>query len=528
MHGHIGASLGAIGVVIAIIAAAMAGLGAPWWAWTGFAIWGLLWVTAASGLSDEASRKFLSGTLRKSTFTQIYTTLARRNVMGIWNRVCDPAPDTASLPTFFHAALTWRLYDRALLIAVAYPILLLVGQWVIKGDEGRVGSFVVLAAADFWPQRAKVVLLLLFFVIATLHVLRTPKTQRIRRLKTLGLLAGALLFFQIVAISRAEVGELTRLLAVALLLILAAGATVIARAVTESTRPETIAAGYALAAAPSATGIAALAVVMALALPVTILLFIALGAIVLIYFCTGMLVAYFDTRKKQRLIRFGIGALVACQLPIIAIVLDWSAVSTDRRSLFLFLAMLPLFNALFDVVSYAVTLSLIRRGLRSRLPFLWGLADLGLACVLLLGLGATLVAVIHGLNLAAGVPFLDLPALFEGVQDDPWAYVWLYLMLFSTLLPTLLHGLLSLLGLQGIWPLGLRRPVAGWVAAAPASPLHAIRASLGLSLIWALPLLGLAGVLWGIWHYAQPLLMDGLQLYLDGLLWIATHPVGAI
>jgi hypothetical protein len=211
-----------------------------------------------------------------------------------------------------------------------------------------------------------------------------------------------------------------------------------------------------------------------------------------------------------------------------ATTLDWGEVPEDRRSLFLFLAVLPLINALFDVVSYAVTLTLIRRGLRAKLPFLFGLADLGLACVLLLGLGATLVAVIHGLNLAAGVPFVDLPALFEGVQADPWAYLWLYLMLFSTLLPTLLHGVLSLLGLQGIWTLGLRRPVAGWVDAAPASPLHAIRASLGLSLIWALPLLGLAGVLWGIWHFGQPLLMDGLQLYLDGLLWIATHPVGAI
>jgi len=189
---------------------------------------------------------------------------------------------------------------------------------------------------------------------------------------------------------------------------------------------------------------------------------------------------------------------------------------------------LPLINTLFDVVSYAVTLTLIRRGLRAKLPFLFGLADLGLACVLLLGLGATLVAVIHGLNLAAGVPFVDLPALFEGVQADPWAYVWLYLMLFSTLLPTLLHGVLSLLGLQGIWKLGLRRPVAGWVDAAPASPLHAIRASLGLSVIWAVPLLGLGFVFWVIWHFGHPALMAGLQLYLKGLLWIAATPVGPI
>ena len=109
--------------------------------------------------------------------------------------------------------------------------------------------------------------------------------------------------------------------------------------------------------------------------------------------------------------------LIASQL------LNWAEVSENGRSLFLFLAVLPLINALFDVVSYAVTLSLVRRGLRAALPFLWGLADLAFACVLLLGLGAVLVAVIHGLNTLAGVPFLDLPALFEGVRAEPGAYV---------------------------------------------------------------------------------------------------------
>ena len=415
MHGHIGASLGVIGVVVAIIGATMAGLGAPWWAWTGFAVWGLLWVTAASGLSDEASRKFLSGTLRKSTFTQIYTTLARRNVMGIWKRLCEPAPVGASLPAFFRAALTWRLYDVALLLAVAYPILLLVGQWVVTGTDMGIGSYVAVPEAGFWPNRA------------------------------------------------------------------AAGAVVVA------------------------------------------------AGVFVVFVVVATVASYAQGgRGKLRLVSFLLTGGHICASLIAVMVPHWSDLSEAFRSLFLFLAVLPLMNALFDVVSYAVTLALIRRGLRSGLPIFWGLADLALACVLLLGLGATLVAVIHGLNVAAGVPFIDLPGLFDGVQDDPGAYVWLYLMLFSTLLPTLLHGLLSLLGLQGIWPFGLRRPVAGWVAAANGSPLHAIRASLGLSLIWALPLLGLAGVLWGIWHFAQPALMAGLRLYLDGLLWIAAMPVGAI
>ena len=493
MHGHIGASLGAIGAVAAIIGAAMAGLGAPWWAWTGFVLWGLLWVTAASGLSDLASRRFLAGTLRKSTFTQIYTTLARRNVMGIWNRLCDPASDTASVPAFFRAALTWRLYDLALRLAVAYPLVLLVGQWVVTGAEGRVGSFVVLPAAEFWPERAAVLLIVLLLTGGFVGDQLASASQRPLVKKVAGWLFP-------LALAVAGAGEVAFAVAVAVAVAFA-GAGAVAGAG---------AGAFAFAGAGEVAFAFAAAVAVAVA-------FAGAGAIEAL-----------DRRGKQRLARILLTGFVTGGVLLAATTLDWGEVPEDRRSLFLFLAVLPLINTLFDVVSYAVTLTLIRRGLRAKLPFLFGLADLGLACVLLLGLGATLVAVIHGLNLAAGVPFVDLPALFEGVQADPWAYLWLYLMLFSTLLPTLLHGVLSLLGLQGIWKLGLRRPVAGWVDAAPASPLHAIRASLGLSVIWAVPLLGLGFVFWVIWHFGHPALMAGLQLYLKGLLWIAATPVGPI
>jgi len=235
-----------------------------------------------------------------------------------------------------------------------------------------------------------------------------------------------------------------------------------------------------------------------------------------------------DRRGKQRLARLILTAGIIAAVVIAATTLDWAEVPEGLRSLFVFLGVLPLVNALFDVASYAVTLSFIRRGLRAKLPFLWGLADLAVACGLLLGLGAVLVAVIHGLNLLAGVPFLDLPALFAGVQATPGAYWWLYLMLFSTLLPTLLHGFFSLLGVQGIWPRKWRLPVAGWVGAAQQSPLQPLRASLGLSLIWALPLLGLGAALWALWHFGETALLRFLALYLDALVWIAGGAVGAI
>lgn len=445
---HVGALLGAIGVGATILGAAMAGLGVPWWAWTGFVVWGVLWVAAALGLADPASRKFLAGTLRKSTFTQIYTTLARRNVMGLWIRLCDTAPDNAPTATLFRAALTWRLYDVALRLAVAYPILLIVGQWVVTGAEGQVGSFVVLPEADFWWARAVALLIVLIMAGGAIGDRLAKCSQRPAVKK----LAGWLF-------------------------------------------PLGLAVAFAVALAFAVEG--AFAIVFAVA-------FIAL-----------------DRYRKQRVARVMLtGAMIGSVL-VVTVSMDWAEVVEQSRSLVLFLAVLPLLNALFDVVSYAVTLTLIRRGLRAAWPFLWGLADLAVACVLLLGLGTTLVAVIQGLNTLAGVRFLDLPALLEGVRAQPSAYIWLYLMLFSTLLPTVLHGFLSLLGVQGIWPRSLRRPVAAWVETAPQSPLHALRASLGLSLIWSVPLVLLGALLGVLWHLAEPGLLTGLHLYHDLLTAIA-------
>ncbi len=213
---------------------------------------------------------------------------------------------------------------------------------------------------------------------------------------------------------------------------------------------------------------------------------------------------------------------------ITPVFLDFCDLPEDERALFLFLAVLPLLNALFDTLSCAVTLTLMRRGLRSRLPLLWGLLDLILACLLFLALGTALIVVIHGLNTLAGVPLVDLPALLAAIHETPRDDLWLYAMLFSTIRPTAAHGLLSLLGVQGIWPRRLRRPVAAWVEGATASPLAYLRAGLGLGLIWTLPLLALAGLTWLLWALGGEAVATALGHYFDLLLWLAASPVGAL
>jgi len=173
--------------------------------------------------------------------------------------------------------------------------------------------------------------------------------------------------------------------------------------------------------------------------------------------------------------------------------------------LFIFLGVLPRINALFDVVSYAVTLSFIRRGRGSRLPVLYGLADLGVALVLFLAVSVSMVAVIAGLNGLAGTDILDLGALLRDLRDQPGSYWWLYGIAFSTILPTALHAALALLGVQGLWPKPLRRVVAGWIGNAADNQIDATRGAFALGLLWAVPVWVIVAAGWAAWHWGGTL-----------------------
>lgn len=524
---HLGFSLGAIAAVVAIVGLALAAIGKPhWFVATLFVSWLLLWFLAALLMSDTETRSFLAGTLRHSNYTQIYTRLTRGGVLRIWHRLCNPADDKVSWPTLFRAALTTRLYDKALLLAVAYPVLLLVGQWVVTGAEGRIGSFVLLPEAEFWPGRAALAAAIL--VPATVKigrylVLTSPRLVWRRRFGWLSRLA-------LIAVVGAVALEVANIVAgkgtfsAALADVGSGGfaALVVSSLVFAGTLAGNSVAITVAVAGYSIVVIASLSFLQEGAI-VTPFLF----AIIFVAFGT-FTIDFFDERSRSAFARMLLTCILLAGSLSAALTVDWSAVPDDRRSLFLFLAALPLLNGLFDLVSYALTLSLIRRGLRSSLPLLWGLADLALACLLFLALGAVLVVVVHGLNLLAGVPFVDLSALFAGIHVDPGAYVWLYLMLFSTVLPTALHGMVSLIGLQGLCPRLLRRWLARSVEAAPESPLHAIAASLGLGLLWTGPVMFLVGLGWIAWHYGKGIVLAGLEQYFHLLLWLAAIPVGAV
>jgi hypothetical protein len=70
--------------------------------------------------------------------------------------------------------------------------------------------------------------------------------------------------------------------------------------------------------------------------------------------------------------------------------------------------------------------------------------------------------------------------------------------------------------------------VAGWIAGADTTPRTAVIAALALSLVWWLPLALLGAALWALWALGGSAVRAALVAYLDGLLWIAQVPVGAL
>ena len=215
-----------------------------------------------------------------------------------------------------------------------------------------------------------------------------------------------------------------------------------------------------------------------------------------------------DRNGSQRLARLLLTLVLPLAWIAAARFLPWADMKDQAKAVFLFLGVFPLINALFDVLSYGVTLALIKFGLQRGTPIRYGVLDLIIAGVLFLGLGAALVLVITGLNRIAGVPILDMGAVFAGLRERPNQYWWIYTMVFSSALPTALHFLVSLIGFQGWMFKFLREPLALRLEAKTPGEGELILLSVWLSLIWFVPFVLAAAAAAGVWwlgahHAAQ-------------------------
>lgn len=494
-----GTTLAVLGVTVPVALAALAYFAAPGWLWVAWVVWLILALTAALAQSDPRGRAYLTGTLKYSRYTQLYLSIARPVNDWVWRRVgrmqagadgtLRPPSERAGLLALMRDALTWWMVDRAMLLAVMYPLIFLLLPWLV-GDDAVLGAGVtVFPAADFWPERAVV----LGFLIALTTALKVRDRLACSRRRFWRRAANWLPMIAVAvaaagATAGATVGVVAALGAVAVA-VTAEVAFMVAFGVAYNfafSVPGSTAVAFAVAGAVTGAGSVAGA---------------GAGAVAVFCAVTGAFaVAALWSKGRPGATMAVLATGWMTGLAAVVLFTDIAALPVGVKGAFIFLAVLPLINGLFDALSYATTLATMRKGLATRWAWALGVLDLLIGAVLFLALGATMVAVIAALNALGSAPLFDLEALFVGLRSDPGSYWWLYLILFSTLLPTALHLGIAALAVQGVFPQSWRRRVAQWIDASPASALDAVRGCLAQATIWWLPLMGLAGLGWVLWQ----------------------------
>ena len=384
---------------------------------------------------------------------------------------------------------TASAYDRCLLIALIYPLVMIFAMWGYSGHVGPGETALGLPQATEGWQRLLVIGANLMMLISFYAAENAKRWYN----KIIALaLAVAFAFAGTIVVADAQVVTvaLTGAVAVAVAHTLAGtGAGFIAVAGVIS-----IAVAVAGAISISVTGAVALVVVFVVAAASTVL--------------------FIDdsTRPSNR---YGIflGLWSVALLILCYALAAWLGGSVEWKlsaPLILFLGLLTLVNAPFDWLTIGLTRALLRRGLElgGWWPLLLAIADLMMAAVVIVLLGAAMVVAVDAFNAvtvsAGGESVFDLAGTLDGLADparrsEP-EYWWLYATLFSTLIPSIINIAVGALSIIRGWA-WLHRMVAG--AMTPG------RGVLGANL-WMAPALALEVLVSIIIGTAAPL----------GLLWL--------
>ncbi|MEM6974360.1 MAG: hypothetical protein AAF577_16320 [Pseudomonadota bacterium] len=344
----------------------------------------------------------------------------------------DPGIPPRDWPTVpVQRAWSGLLFDLTLVLAVVYPVFLLILQWIWTGEAGQIGSLVVLPANDDWVLRGLIAVALIVSVcFATLsnHASRREAHAREWLFFLFAIaLAGAVALALTVAVASAlaVAGTVAFVFAAA-----GAGAGAVAGAVAGAG-----AVAVAVAVAGAVAGASAGASAFAVA-----------GA-----FTVAVAFAFASAWIGRRIQRpaMALWLLVVVLIAMTAVEAAATVIpderSEDVRSSLLFLALLPLANATADFLSIGLTRYLLRRSLAERgwrRFFEWAI-DLALGLVILLALGTAIILGGHWIRLGGGTPIMDVAGTLQGLATDPWAYAWLIAGMATTVIPTLLHALLG-------------------------------------------------------------------------------------
>ncbi|WP_424934109.1 hypothetical protein [Amaricoccus macauensis] len=396
------------------------------------------------GLSNNtAKRGWWVAKLKHDSFARLYRELLT-SLLDRIDRALSPAPDwpdEAGLPkTEPGRAWGWRLLDLCLLLAVVYPIIGLGVDWMITGDAGRLGSFVVLQGESEKWRRLLPIALFAGAVLTAIFALRidSMRVRPILLLVALGLVHASTSWVPFVDVNFPVVGAFEGEESFPLAVAFAALFVGVFAIVLVGATPFALAVVYFGAFENAAVGYIAIA-----------------GALAQEWLCrkTGC--------RREVLIGYAFLVLFALGT---ASRFNAQQIGNEERGLLLFFGFLPLLNGLFDYLSAGLTRWRLRCGIQGHL-IRNAVIDALAGYAILLMLAFAIITTIRFATPTGTPPLINLTEIFtdfsEGRANE---YYWLIGMLFSTLLPTLLHLCIGCLAAFTIVSRKLGRPIAAGLA----------------------------------------------------------------
>ena len=361
-------------------------------------------------------------------------------------------------------------YDRCLLIALIYPLVMIYAVWGYSGHVGPGEAALDLREAAEGLRRLLVIGALMAF---PLGVYISAKAEKLYVKIIAGAFAvagaGASTFAGASAVTLAVTATATAT-ATAALVGAFTGAVAVALAVT---------AAVTVAVAVTVTGVGASASALAFLIAIKLVIdlahrrgwhgpFLSLFTLFMLFICYAS--------------AWWLGGAAGWQ---------------QSGPPILFLGVLTLVNAPFDWLTLGLTRALLRRGLElgGLAPLLLAIADLIMAAVVIVLLGAAMVVAVDAFNAvtfyAGGtVLIFDLEGTLKGLNDpgrrsEP-EYWWIYATLFSTLIPSIINVAIGALSIMRGW---------GWFHRLVAGKMTPGRAMVLADAIWVVPILAFEVVL---------------------------------
>ncbi len=391
----------------------------------------------------------------------------------------------------------WPIFDRALLLAMIYPLITVLVYWTFSGEDGGMADALILPGEDSSSRRTLAIGIIVLTILAfpTFRKISVRVTGAIGKYwNLLGICAATAAFaiafpsaliFAFAGSSGIEAafagtGGVAYSIAFALSFagaVAIAGSSTLAAAVASTVALTAIA--FSLPAAvgdvtalpsDSLDGIADYAreqnnrnfvnLAVSYATIFAIAIFVTVAGAVL-----GAVAFAASARRGFGSVGYGVLTVTFLAIAIMAAGNPFSErqLGEQPSGIVLGLAILPLCNGLFDFLSYGCTLSLIRRGMKwgRAWPYILAILDLVVALFLFTGLGVLLLLSISAVNTVSTMEIgnfnqdvYDVEGFFAeiGSGEGMRAHAWLPFVLFTTAIPTLVHYLIAATSLQAWAP----------------------------------------------------------------------------